>query len=71
MRTCVDAIESIYADDMRALGYAGRPAPERAARAIDEHAAQLLVAAVREIVARHERVGDLLELLGGAEAPPL
>ena len=64
------AIESIYADDMRALGYAGRPAPERSARAVDEHAAQLLVAGVREIVARHERVGDLVELLG-VRTPPL
>jgi Sulfotransferase family len=65
------AIESIYADDMRALGYAGRPAPERSGRAADEHAAQLLVACVRAIAARHERVGDLLELLGGARTPPL
>ena len=56
---------------MRALGYAGRPAPERSGRAVDEHAAQLLVACVRAIAARHERVGDLLELLGGARTPPL
>ena len=55
------AIESIYADDMRGLGYAGRTAPS--AGAVDEQAAHLLVAGVREIVARHERVGDLLELL--------
>jgi Sulfotransferase family len=64
-------IESIYADDMRSLGYAGRPARERSARAVDEDAAQLLVAGVREVVARHERVGDLLEMLGGARTAPL
>jgi len=64
------AIESIYADDMRALGYAGR-LPERSAPPVDDHAAQLLVAAVRQIVARHERFGDLLELLGRAMTPPL
>jgi hypothetical protein len=55
---------------MRALGYAGRPAPEPSARAVDEHAAQLLVACVRALVARHERFGDLLELLGGTRTPP-
>jgi hypothetical protein len=65
------AIESIYADDMRVLGYAGRPAPERSGRAVDEHAAQVLVECVRAIAARHERVGDLLELLDGARTPPL
>jgi hypothetical protein len=56
-------IEALYQDDMRVLGYADATGARRPAGPLDSTAAQQFVVSVREVIARHERLGDLLALL--------
>jgi hypothetical protein len=57
-------IETIYADDIELLGYDAARAPDDRDAVFDPLLAEQLVAGVRAIAARHERITDLLSLGG-------